>query len=438
MKNKILIIWLISISILFSPVITHGDSSSWQCDIETQAAESLTNYIKNIRKAVTNTNKSLLWKSSQKNTGQSSVAWNNLSRIYNETINWDWFYTDFSYYLTFPMLNDIPTPIQRDLTLLESETEWLRKYLKTLVNKWYSWVSLTSQEVCEWVKNCSLQWNPINIIWEIIKNHTQITTLYKQIVTSPKEEHNLNTILTYDSNSEFIWELIKNYWNDTIEWCSNTEDWFSTRIKEAKEAILLNNKQWKDWIKKWRDAWKLLVWSWNTWDYQKKERELLQKELSRQWLSVNAQEIMLNNLEEFNKNWFYSLDNNFIQNSYEQLKGAWWKIVDWFNEATKDLLGSEDTKKINQEASIWINTLLSSTDKVNITDSIKKRLAGLYETHIQYASIESYSTVKLQAEIINMHTKIKHSSETLRATCELAVKVCNDQWKWKWNCGSCK
>jgi hypothetical protein len=71
--------------------------------------------------------------------------------------------------------------------------------------------------------------------------------------------------------------------------------------------------------------------------------------------------------------------------------------------------------------------LLNSSQKTDITESIRKNIDLIYRKHIEYASIESYSTAKLQSDIINMHNKIKNSSEVLRQTCELAVKVCNDQ-----------
>jgi hypothetical protein len=435
MKNKLSIIWLIIVSILFSPVVTHGSSSS--CSIENEAADSLTNYIKNVRKAVTNTNKSLLWKIDKKNTSKLSITWNQISRIYSETINWDGFYTDFSYYLTFPMLNDIPNPIHRDLSILENETDWLRSYLETLVWKWYSWVSLDKDEVCNWVENCNLQWDAISIIWKIIKNNTQITTLYKQIVTNPNQEHSLDTILTIEWSEWFIAELITHYWWTTIEDCGKSEDAFGDRIEKAKQAILLNDKVWRDWIQKWKDAWKLLVWSSDSENYQKIEHDLLKKELARQWLSTSAQQVLLNNLKEFNA-WDQWLDNNFITKSFGQIYQAGVKIWNGFSEAIDWLLDEEDTQEINKNASVGINKLLWVTQKENITNNIEKRLDILYRTHIEYASIESYSTLKLQWDVINMHDKIKNSSKILRNTCELAVKVCNDQWRWKWNCWSCK
>lgn len=436
MKNKISIIWIIFISLLFSPVMTHGSSSS--CSIENDTAQSLSNYIKNVRKAVTNTNKSLLGKVDKKDTSKLSVTGNQISRIYNETINWDGYFTDFDYYLAFPMLNDIPQPIQRDLSVLENETEWLRSYLETLVWKGYSWVNLTEDEVCSWVQNCNLQWDAINIIWKIIKNNTQITTLYKQIVTNPWQTHSLDTILTIEWSEWFIDQLITHYWGNTIEECWNTEDAFWDRIEKAKQAILLNNKVWEDWIQKWKDAWKLLVWSdTDSESYANAERRVLQKELSRQWLSANAQEIMMNNLEEFNT-WKQGLNNNFMTKSFKQVFQAWVKIKDGFVEATTWLFDWENTQQINKDASVWINKLLNVTQKEQITTNIQKRLDIVYRSHIEYASIESFSTVKLQSDVIQMHEKMKNSSKVLRATCELAVKVCNDQWKWKWNCWSCK
>jgi hypothetical protein len=342
------------------------------------------------------------------------------------------------------MLNDLPIAMDRDLSILENETDWLRNYLETIVKKWYSWVKLTSDEVCDWVKNCNLKWSTIDIVWQLIKNNTQITTLYKQIVTKNNQATTLDLILTEELSSEFIIQLTNSYWKDTISDCNKLKgegaeaDSFGQRIDDAKQAILLNNDLWKDWIKKWKDAWKLLVWSSDNKDYATLERDLLAKELSKQGLSTSTQAIMLKNLADFNSDSHSMLDNNFIQNSYQQIINAWVKVKDWFNEATKNLLDWEDTKKINNEASVWINKLLNSSQKTDITESIKKNLDLIYRKHINYASIESYSTVKLQTDIIKMHNKIKNSSEILRQTCELAVKVCNDQWKWKWNCWSCK
>lgn len=124
--------------------------------------------------------------------------------------------------------------------------------------------------------------------------------------------------------------------------------------------------------------------------------------------------------------------------SFKQVFQAWVKIKDGFVEATTWLFDWENTQQINKEASVWINKLLNVTQKEQITTNIQKRLDIVYRRHIEYASIESFSTVKLQSLIIQMHQKVKSSWDILRKSCELAVRVCNEQWKWKWNCGSCK
>ena len=146
---------------------------------------------------------------------------------------------------------------------------------------------------------------------------------------------------------------------------------------------------------------------------------------------------MLDNLEEFNT-WKHWLKNNFITKSFWQIYDAWVKIWDSFSQAIDWLLDEEDTQEINKNATMGINKLLNADEKTEISNNIKKRLDVLYRSHIEYASIESYSTLKLQSDIIKMHNKISNSSDVLTKTCELAVKVCNDQWYWKWNCWSCK
>ena len=431
MKNKIYIIWLIWISLLLSPVLTYGESST--CNIQTEASQSLSDYIQNTRTAVININKTLLTKTSDKNDNRYIVAWRNISRIYNEAINWDWFYTDFKYYLTYPMSNEIPYQVQRDLNLLENETQWLRLYLETLVDKWYSWVELNKIEVCEGVKNCELEWSAIQVIWDIINNNTKITAFYKQVATQSNDSNTIDAILTYDWNAQFTKDLIQDYWNNQ---CSTIDNGFSERIDAAIDAILLNNEQWKEWIAKWSESWKLLIWASS--NYDSKEHDLLAKELSRQWLSSNAQSIMLDNLKNFNQDWYVFIKDNFIENSFKQLVSAWWEIVNWFSEATKWLLSSQDTQDINNTASVWINTLLNNTDIINTNDSIKKRLANLKASHTINWAIETSESQKIQADIIKMLAKITNSSEVLKETCELAVKVCNDQWNGKWNCWTCK
>jgi hypothetical protein len=52
--------------------MTYGESST--CPIKNETAKSLTNYIKNLRKTVTNTNKSLLSKIDKKDTTKLSVT----------------------------------------------------------------------------------------------------------------------------------------------------------------------------------------------------------------------------------------------------------------------------------------------------------------------------------------------------------------------------
>jgi hypothetical protein len=164
------------------------------------------------------------------------------------------------------------------------------------------------------------------------------------------------------------------------------------------------------------------------------ERNILAKELQRQWLSTNQKKILLDNLDEFNDNNFYSLENNFVTNSFESIVDAWREIKDWFKEATKWLFSEENTEEINKNASVWLWTFQTQTENNLTTESIKSRLDILYNKQKNFTAIEDYQANSIISEIIQIHQSLNNTA----FKCELAVTVCESQWAWKWNCWTCK
>jgi len=430
MRKLFLIIWIFFLFSLSTQVwATEAKVSS--CPIE-DTAESITDYIKNVRKVVTNINKEL-W-SVRPEQSKLNNTWNDISRIFNEIINWDGYFTDYSYYLIFPMFNNIPQPISRDLQLLENETNWLKKYLKSTVKRGYSNKKLNN--ICtKDIKNCDLNWkNAVSALEDIIQNHIRITILYKQIVTEPTVEHDWNFILTNQDSKAFIDDLEANYWKTTIETCGNSEDEFWARMQESIDKITKNFEEWNDGIEKWREAWKLLVWAGTAKEKEDKEVELLRKELARQWVPANMAATLEQNLREFNNPNVSNIDNNFIEGSFDQIFKAWIKIANAYNKATENLFWKYDTLAQNKKAVVWIENFSTEEEKVALTGRIEKRLDITYNLHNNFAAIDSYATSKVILNIIKMHKNIEDSSEILRDAAKFATKNCDSQWKWKWNC----
>jgi hypothetical protein len=156
--------------------------------------------------------------------------------------------------------------------------------------------------------------------------------------------------------------------------------------------------------------------------------------LARQWVPANMAARLEENLKDFNTNNWYSLDNNFIENSFDQIFKAWIKIKKSYNKATVNLFWKDDTVAQNKEAVVWIENFSNEEEKIAITESIKKRLDIVYNKHNNFAAIDSYATSKVILNIIKMHQNIQDSSEILRDAAKFAAKNCDSQWKWKWNC----
>lgn len=433
MKKRflLLIIWYI----LFFPInITLGADSS--CPIESSSPDEINQYIKNIRTVITNVNNHLSENSPSESKFENTTS--DISRILYQSVQWEWYFLDFDYYITTPLFNELPNQMKRDVELLDSETQWLRKYLKTITKWGYSNISIEKNTVCNNVENCDLKWSAGSIVWEVISNNIALTNYLKTILTSERTDFSTEVILLPTDSTSFTQVLIQNYWVDARAQCTREDNEFWDRIDKAIEAITLNNQEGKDGIKKWKEAWQLLVWAVNGETDEDLERKLLQKELARQWLSTNQQAILLQNLADFNKNGFYSLENNFITNTAVWIKNAWEKIVDGFQKATSWIFSEDKTQEINNQKSIWLSEFNTLNENEVITESIKQKIDNVYQLQNSFLAIQDYQTNSVIWELIDIHTNIKFSSKTLIEKCELAVKVCNSQWYWDGNCGTCK
>jgi hypothetical protein len=52
--------------------------------------------------------------------------------MFYQAVNWDGYFLDFDYYVITPIFDSIPSFVHRDLAILDSETDGLRKYLTNL------------------------------------------------------------------------------------------------------------------------------------------------------------------------------------------------------------------------------------------------------------------------------------------------------------------
>lgn len=430
MKKIILTFLVLLISISYNQ--TYANESA--CKIKNKSSEALLDYISNNRAVVRNITTQI-----SLNTQNKTLSWNftneydrkkwSILRVYNQAFDFNWYFSYFKYYAVYPISNEVPYEVKRDYSLLEKEWEWLKFLLEKSVKNNSSEIKLNW--LCNWISvKCNLSdWITVeNALWILIKNNSRILDLYRNVVIWEKI-WNYSDITLVSNNFEL--DIETNYNNKAYWECSN-EWWFFERISDSIKNISILNQEWKDWIKKWKDAINLLLGKdVSREEYEKIEKELLRKELSRQWVYWDNQTNVLNALEKYNQDWGFSQNNNFLYNTFKNNKV---KLEKKLREFKEEVIWDFFRKK--EWETITVTQTNTADKNAKNTTEIKERVDALNLELSSFAWISEVNTDNLRSRLINIHISISNSINTLNQTCKMAVEACNQQWWW-WNCGSC-
>lgn len=436
MKNKLITFFVIFISISLNS--TYANNSA--CKIKDSTDENIINYIDNNREVIKLITDEIINGSvsdeerSVKNNlkkNYEQIKWP-IIRIYNEAFDFSWYFSYFKYYAVYPISNEVPYEVKRDYNLLEKESEGIKLIIEKVSERWLS--NTTIKNACENIWDdfvCNIEENikVENLLSILLKNNTRILDLYRNVVIWEKQLDYDDLILV----SEDFVKIIETNYNPTSNAECSKDWWFFERIKEAIQNIWTLNQEWKDWVQKWKDAVNLLLKKdMSDEEYQKIEKELLRKELSRQWISWDSQQNMLDALDKYNKNNWMSLDNNFLYNTFNN---TWQKLEKEFKQFKKEVIWDFFEKQDTPEISIW-NTNLAKKNS-QITADVEYRVKELNEQLKNFESISEFDTNNVISKIIDIHIEIANSTEVLQNSCKVAVQACEKQDALRWNCWKC-
>lgn len=430
MKKILIIIFLISI-------IPNYTFAAWACLIQDKSAEVLSEYAKSNRIIIKNLTKNVRQEKSWQNWNNWwwFIDWvindftetkNQSISIFNELFNYPWFYSYFNYFAVYPISNEIPYQVKRDYKILERENQWLIDYIKSLDNNW--WTNAVVKDACSWVdNNCNLNNKTSKeIVWQLIQNNDKIMDLFRLTVMWESWDFDWELILV-DNN--FKLEIEKNYWPDSISECNSTEWWFFDTISKAIDNIKLINQEWEEWIQMWRDAWDLMLWTEP--DTQiLAEKDVFRDYLSNEWISLENQNIMNDNLIKYNQ-WGLSLNNNYIANTvaatFQKIDNQLWfwkqaVVWDYFSENIPDW------------EEVIINSIQKATDNSKKSIDLKERIAKMYNEELPFASAADINTENIRAKIIETHMSLDDSINILENTIKVSQKVCKSQDAKRWKC----
>jgi len=430
-KNNIL--WFFRICIIFPifgvaffPDVTFAG----QCLITDKPAPVLIEYRNNLRKVISNITKEISDNTSQSKQEDGIINnlkndltrdGNDITRIFNEAIHWDGYFSFFNFFAVFPINNEVPHQIMRDHNLIETEQEWLNKYLATTLRLWYGEEELTN--ICSGVSNCTLEWKTKDIIGKLIQNTSKIANLYRETVIW---DNAINKDILILVPQNFRLELEKYYGGDTIKNCSNNKWWFFETIWKSIQEIEILNKEWEYWVKVWKDSWKLVNGTMSDADYQREEKRILTEWLSWQWISADNRWLILDNLDKYNQSWWFSSNNNFLSNTFNSIRKSISSQFDSFKESIKDVFKEKEVASISE--------LTQTKKKEDISLQIEQSIEKLYQWQVQLISIQDVNTAKTRQSIIEMHVNLSSSIKILEETEPISQKVCNSQAQWVWKC----
>jgi len=435
MNNKILKI-LFVISILLLPLSSFAwDSKTFgNCTIKDNSPQIINNYLKNLRKILSNLNSNIIKQaikeksdslSKNKNIFYSEATW-----LWNSLTSWDDYSTEFKYWLYEPIFNNVPSQIKRDHKKISNQLDKLNNLISQYTNKWYLNIKVNGSKICNGIDNCKLS-NYMLTSWDIliklVSSTKNIKTLIELWVTDKGNNPSLCNNVFFISDSEC--NKIYNIYYTAKQECQDTWTW--DKIKKAAT----NFKFAKDWIQKWKDAWALLTWNTNSDKYKKLEKKLLSQELSRQWVPTNQAAQILKNLDNYN-NWkSVSIFNNPIWNITNTITNI--ISPEQKNELKKfkNSIFSLFTKDKKDKKEITIKELMTETTKKTKASQIKLDIEKAYQEQLPLAKMQDLDTNQVVGEIIRMNNSVIIANNTLWKTIPFSQKTCNAQWQWE---GICK
>ncbi len=426
MIKKIIIHFFIIISILSSNIAFWDCSNS--CMIYDGPADILTKYLDNLSRLSNNYN-SEISKLKVDNSVSKSYSSNksSISKAFNNIINWNWYYSLFDFYVIYWTTTEYVPEVWRDYNLLEQQEKSLDKLFKKISARKFSEDSINTINLCNWVENCYFdEWlNAISSLWVIIENHKAVMDYYRMSITWKKKIFNKKLLFTPIGFEKDFWTYYNEY---TSKNCSSCE--WNTFDRITKQINLISNWQQraKDWMKSWQDAIAILDWTMDIRSEERNERQLLEKELKRQWTNMHQSDAMLSNLDKYNQNWWYSKDNNFITNSFDYLKNSVKSQIDSFKESILENFKKSSKKEVP------IDNFSKIEEDINTSKIIEEEISSLYNKELPFANLQDNTNLWLEWRMIELHYDLNQAIWNLDSTIKTSQKVCNDQWKGLWVC----
>lgn len=235
-------------------------------------------------------------------------------------------------------------------------------------------------------------------------------------------------------------EFLSYYTGDGLIPCK-TEYW--SWLLNKLEGVFDIWKWVNGWFDTWKNAWNLLIWN-DAWKqkYAEVEKNLLKKELGKQWISPNGASSMLKNLE----------NTNACKWNPACLAEETWRRITWtlsyfetfFDEVKSDLTNPKNSNftmivnwkraKYNQNPAKTTDEYIRRLKEINSTKDIFSEVQTSYNTVISQIDIENDTLDSNVWNLAELYYGLVKTNLKIKDNINVAEELCNCQASWIWNC----
>lgn len=361
----------------------------------------------------------------------------NLTGSFAKAVNPETYDSLFDFYVTSAMEASTPKEIYRDYQKLTQAWDEIRRLWNYIWDTYEKEIMLSVENICEWVVgSCSDElWNWYDTvdawiaIWKIFENNSIIKSIYRR--SAMWEEYKIDEfdVFLIDVSPESFRSIIGRYYganaSEECLSCSGFNRSISEGIKSISNTLWKQNTSYKAWV----DARYTLI-GHDSVDIAAKERILLDRELSNQWLSTTSAEAIAQNLERYNaNNGWPSQWNNFISNTFRSIKNWVGEVLNPFTTGLDTAFEEKILEDPDEEnPSISQEDLYAVSEKITSSSEIAREVSELYQTQLIFAAWDDRDVDLLNKEIINTLNNFADATDILNATIPISEEVCNSQW----------
>ncbi len=435
------------------------------CSIENETRVELDAYVESNTRAIKNLSDQIRARGTQwqpidgLENFRKYIVWS-----LNNSVDWRRFDDLFDFYILSGMQWTMPSSIYRDYEKLSNEWERITKLINMLADWLYDDMIITNSQLCAWITTrCSIDWTALNwklsvILWKLyennlaIKNYYHLSALWKEDKwwdTSKVKTYflipstGINGETDASVTTSFQNVISRYYWANAIAQCNQCQWGSFKKIQDTISSISSGLQDQDDAFKSWKDSWYLLIGAKESSRKVEKERQLLARELSRQWIKTENADVILQNLDRYNnpenengRVGGFTWGNNYISNTFKSLITNTTTDLDTFESAIQSEYNERN--EANQESldgeTIGIDNFQKSQSNISTSIEIADSVAKLYKLQLEHAQKDDILSNKLINNIVWTHNSLVETTEIMNKTIPISIEVCNSQGFWLWKC----